>query len=335
MRPIPHERYRRRYLGGPRGGSSCNCHVCKSPPSPFRLGSWLDGRRTSGPTKEAVLDLTNKKASPAQPSLGLTDQEAYGLAHEALENYRRTQVACLVPENQGLYNRKDLPRMVFDQLDKELFRSVLKGNVLLRKVPGQRLPHGIHAMTTRADPQRNSRITITLSENLLNQGSRMDVLVTLVHQMIHAYYLQCCGYRNKDENASGHDLRHGLEFDALLCLISERCSITGHRRSVHLWKLWSPQETRRWLYQRPGPRNPHDPEVSPGNSNCYGHRHSPIPIDNIDCKYWRNKALAVTRSLEESRRKKQVLDSFEALNIRPSVRYEFSVLSGSKLLTSC
>ena len=334
--PLERERYRRRCLGRPylgrryfvrpysglsRGSSSCNCLECRPPPSPFELGSWLDGSRASAPTKEVVQNLIDKNASPAQPSLGLTDQEAYGLAHEALENYRRRRVACLAPEKRDLYSRKELPKMVFDQLDKELFRSVLKGNVLLRKVCWRALPYNIHAMTTRADPQRNSRITITLSENLLSQGSRMQILVTLVHQMIHAYYLQCCGYRHKNQDASGHDLGHGLEFNALLSLISERCSLTGYRRSVHLWKFPSPGDaipTHRQVML-----GAHEPKLSAGDSNCYRHCRSLTPIDEIDCNNWRNKALGIFRSLEESRRKKQVLEAFEALNIDPNVRYEF------------
>lgn len=319
----PYDQYRRPYFVRPRGGASCNCHKCRSKTSPFRLGSWLDGSRASAPTKEDVNKLLDKKASPAEPCLGLTDQEAYGLAHEALENYRRTRVVCLAPEKRALYERKHLPRMVFDQLDKELFRSVLKGNILLQAVSGRELPPGIYAMTTKADSRRNSRITITLSKDLLIQETRASILVTLIHQMIHAYYLQCCGYRNKEGDASGHDLKHGLEFEALLSLISEHCSIANYPRNINLRKLQSPLEA--WLAAHPARLGPHtpDPKVDAGNSNCYCHQWRSNPILEIDCKNWRNKALAITRSLEESRKNPPIVKNFETLNIRPSVRYEF------------
>lgn len=262
-------------------------HRSTSPTQP--LGSWLDGLPNPEPDLDSILVLKNATAQPACSSLHLSTEEAFGRAYQAIEHYQRTKVACLAPGKRNMYPTQNLPFMVFDQLDREMFRSVLKGNVHLTwSVP---LPSGIYATTRKADPIKWPRITIMLSKSL-SEAPRSEVLRTLVHQMMHAYFLQCCGYQTQGGGSDGHDLCHGPEFRALLLTIGRRCYLNGHQSTFAFSNPLPIRPGSRRLLRRPGPRRK-------SWSNCYTSVSPMRGVDRIDDKNWRDMAIAKVRSLDE------------------------------------
>lgn len=262
-------------------------HRSTSPTQP--LGSWLDGLPDPEPDLDSILVLKNASAQPACSSLHLSTEEAFGRAYQAIEHYQRTKVACLAPGKRNMYPTQNLPFMVFDQLDREMFRSVLKGNVYLKW--SVRLPAGIYATTRRADPRKTPRITIILSKSL-SEAPRVEVLCTLVHQMMHAYFLQCCGFQTEDGGSDGHDLCHGPEFRALLLTIGRRCCLNGHQSTFAFSNPLPIRPGSRRLRRRPGPRRE-------SWSNCYASVSPMRGVDRIDDKNWRDMAIAKVRSLDD------------------------------------
>lgn len=253
------------------------------------LGSWLDGPRVQHPSLESINVLKSRTAKPAHPSPGIGTQEAYGLAFKALQGYSRRNIICLDPSKACLYSRKKLPFMVFDQLDKELFRSVLTGNVYL--IWSRKLSPYCKGITFRQGHHGHPRIAIRLAESLLNQAGRKEIIAILIHQMIHAYFLQCCGFRNKalQASGSGYDLEHGFEFQALFRSIKQVCPPVASRYS---WDLNAHDG------MLPGGRSVERYPVI-GASNCAGCDRSCKP--NIEIEQWRLDALAVTNSLVDLR----------------------------------
>ncbi|MCJ1426163.1 hypothetical protein MMC29_004065 [Sticta canariensis] len=253
------------------------------------LGSWLDGLPYPQPDQDSIEVLKNADALPARSNLRLSTEEAFGRAHQAIEHYRRTKVACLAPSQRHLYLTRRLPFMVFDQLDRELFRSVLKGNVHLKWTAN--MPGGIYAATCHADPPKRPRITIFLSE-VLAEAPRVHILCTLVHQMMHAYFLQCCGYQAREGGSGGHDLCHGSEFRALLVTISHRCSLDGHQATAYLTNPLPIPPTSRPRARKRGSQHQ-------SWSNCYASVPPMHTAEKVDDQNWRNMAIAKMRSLDD------------------------------------
>lgn len=254
------------------------------------LGSWLDGHSHPEPDPHSILLLKDADAQPACSNLHLSTEEAFGRAFQAIEKYQRTRFVCLAPGKRHIYPTHKLPFLVFDQLDREIFRSVLKGNVHLRW--SAELPNGIYATTRKPDPGDIPRITIFLSKFLAEAG-RVDIFCTLVHQMIHAYFLQCCGYQTQDGRGRGHDLCHGPEFRALLVTIGNRWFIEGHRSTSRLANpLPTPSDVRPMLRRRGSPRA--------SWSNCYATVSLVLRgVGKTDDRNWRNLAITKVRSLED------------------------------------
>ena len=181
-------------------------------------GSWVDGPDYPAPSAATLHRLQDKGAAPRSYPPRLDLEEAFGLAHEALEKSKVTTVPCInkSPRREIYYWKYDLPFMVFDDLDRKLFRSVLQGNVYLTWAS---LPRGVDARTSRAGLRGRPRITIELSHDIAE--GRAATLGILLHQMIHAYYLQCCGHKNRGVDGKGHDLCHKEEFHNLRRSIRE------------------------------------------------------------------------------------------------------------------
>lgn len=273
--------------GGSHRRYSSEDHRPAGPAQP--LGSWLDGFPHLQPDRDAIKVLKNADALPASSNLRLSTEEAFGRAHQAIEHYRRTKVACLVPSRRHLYPKQRLPFMVFDQLDRELFRSVLKGNVHLRWQAD--MPSGIYATTCHADPPTMRRITIILSE-VLATAPRVNILGALVHQMMHAYFLQCCGYQAQEGGSGGHDLCHGPEFRALFLTISHRCTLDGHQSTAHLANPLP-------VPPAPRPRARKRESRHQSWSNCYAPVAPMRRAEKIEDQNWRHMAIAKIRSLED------------------------------------
>lgn len=182
--------------------------------------------------------------------------------------------------------KKKLPFQVFNELDEEFFRSVLKGNVSLGWLD---LPSGIFSRTIRAGQKHNPRIRIELSPFLGQNGTRWDVLAALIHQMVHAYYLQCCGYRDRGFSGKGHDLEHEQPFHALLKCVSECCEPLRQHLSADLWA------SRRYS------RGQYPCDPASGISACYDRV---TRFNSIDIQDWRNIAVAETESQQEAQKSK-------------------------------
>ena len=110
------------------------------------------------------------------------------------------------------------PYALFCDLDEMLFGGVLKGNVHLRF--DQTLPNRLAGSTTRPSQEAQRRITIDLSKDLVFKRGPPTILEVLLHQMIHAYLLQCCGPKSRGR---GHDLSHGAIFSAAAYLTIKAC----------------------------------------------------------------------------------------------------------------
>ncbi|KAL8882414.1 MAG: hypothetical protein Q9192_007588 [Flavoplaca navasiana] len=186
--------------------------------------------------------------------------------------------------------KEELPFKVFNEIDREYFRATLKGNV---SICWSRLRKGVYAQTKCADVEGNPRIQIDLSPKLGEYGHRYDILGALVHQMIHAYYLQCCGHNDKENNGTGQILGHRLAFLALRKCIIEHC---WPLQEILLRPPLGPYLAGR---RRLGHPSVDDGKRSPGVSYC---AHFKDRYNSVDVQDWRNTAIAKTVSLQDLRK---------------------------------
>ncbi|KAL8899508.1 MAG: hypothetical protein Q9207_006160 [Kuettlingeria erythrocarpa] len=251
--------------------------------------SWINGRKKGAPNERDFKVLCSTTDSPASRSLELSVEEAFALAEKALKGHVRTELRCIANgvKRMSPQNRTKLPFQIFNELDAEFFRSALQGNVSLG---WSDLPDEMLSRTHRAGRRDNPRMRIELSYTLLDEAHHADIVAALVHQMIHAYYLQCCGYRDRGHTGTGHDLKHEQPFQALLQCVGEHCEPL---RGISSLELWTP----RWFDRKPTSRNP-----NPGASCCYGGR---VRFNDLDIKEWRAVARAKTTSLEEAKKAKE------------------------------
>ncbi|KAL8640084.1 MAG: hypothetical protein Q9228_002955 [Teloschistes exilis] len=242
--------------------------------SEMRWGSssWLDGDDKSGPSEKELTNLHSTTVSPKTRSLGLKPEEAFTLVDQALEGHRRTV-------------------MVFHELDKEFFRSMLSGNVSLG---WSDLPQGVFSRTIRAGPNKKSRIRIELSSQLYWHRSPQHILAALIHQMVHAYYLQCCGYRDPNSDGDGHDLCHERPFWALLQCIGEHLEPLRDILKEDLEVVSDKDHAK----SRSCPCRSSSKESRPGSSRCYETKKH---CSDEDIQDWRGLATATAKSLQEAR----------------------------------
>lgn len=185
---------------------------------------WAHGHTRLTDTKDDSAILGNAKLKAARGPHRFTGEQAVRLIIEALkkdntlDNHRSSSpIACLV-------RRDELPFVIFNEIDQTLFSKILKGNVVLK---WSSLPNSLPGMTTKPGG-KHPRITIELSNKFLyrdgvyKEDGRGHIVATLLHQMVHAYLLQCCDYKNPDTAGSQHDLGHGREFSTIINLIHKR-----------------------------------------------------------------------------------------------------------------
>lgn len=254
--------------------------------------SWLDGERKRGPTQQDFDTLQSTTVSPVVGNLDLSVEEAYSLADQALKDHLRRDIVCIpiVQNPLSVQSKRKLPFQVFNELDGEFFRSVLKGNVSLGWAP---LPPGILSRTSRANRSGNPRIRIELSPYLINHpyAHRADIFAALIHQMVHAYYLQCCGYRDHGYSGTGHGLEHEQPFQALLKLVSDHCVPLREALATPLWTIGGRHNRGRGGFH-----------PTAGVSCCYAHEDR---YNNNDIKDWCNTAIATVESLHDTKRPKK------------------------------
>ena len=151
-----------------------------------------------------------------------------------------------------------LPYALFCDIDERVFGGVLKGNVHLRF--DQKFPSGLAGATIRPSQQEKRRITIELSRDLVFKQKPGAIVEVLLHEMIHAYLLQCCG---PQERTKGHDLQHGPEFSSAAFVVVMACGFRQFHQFPSLLGV---------IAQRRGSgRVERNETVKPGNerSSCY------------------------------------------------------------------
>jgi SprT-like family len=152
----------------------------------------------------------------ARPDLGLKEGEAARLALQELEKLKGTDAhrLSLAPAVHSLQQLQ----LLFQSLDKYLFRKVLKDNVSLRLT--SELLASIHGSTSALD-SFSSQIVITLNSDLTRHPTQLALVASLIHQMSHAYLLVCCGFGDSDGEDERHDLKHGLAFSSIVHTIQD------------------------------------------------------------------------------------------------------------------
>lgn len=152
----------------------------------------------------------------ARPDLGLQEGEAARLVLEELEKLNGTNAhrLALVPVTHSVHYLQPL----FHNIDRYLFRGVLKNNVSLRF--SSNLPPTIHGSTAALGVFGN-QIVISLNTNFIRHSSGLALVASLIHQMAHAYLLVCCGFGDSNANDERHDLKHGLAFSSIIHTIQD------------------------------------------------------------------------------------------------------------------
>lgn len=162
--------------------------------------------------------LQNPTIKPARDAHKLQHQEAIKLVEQSTSAHLAQTKEKTFVVKEARCHRSDLPFHVFNEIDAALFSGVLKGNVYLTWAP---LPPALFGRTIRAGHGDCPRIAIELAERVKSRGAPEEILAVLVHQMIHAFLLQCCGHRNTDVSGNGHDLRHGLGYSTIAYIIQK------------------------------------------------------------------------------------------------------------------
>jgi hypothetical protein len=188
---------------------------------------WASNIITHPPSNDERTLLENAKSKPAREPHRLHQAEAVLLVNDSIKAFMEKADSSHSSPPHMEYSASDFPFLIFNEIDAVLFSGILKGNIYL-KWAGQDLPPGILGRTFRAGRDSCPRITIELCrESFYNRPSAAGIVQTLIHQMIHAYLLQCCGHKNADVKGSGHDLKHGLEYSTIAYIIQRFVMVPG------------------------------------------------------------------------------------------------------------
>ncbi|OQO14441.1 hypothetical protein B0A48_01318 [Cryoendolithus antarcticus] len=121
------------------------------------------------------------------------------------------------------------PFRIFDLLDRTFFLHLLNGMVYLRWRTQSDHSPGMTCTAGTVCP----RVTIELNSTPFKKDKAQidDLLEQMIHQMIHAYFLICCGAQDKEAKQDGR-LLDGVHFGVILEAINEitrRCRRKGLR----------------------------------------------------------------------------------------------------------
>ncbi|MCJ1283953.1 hypothetical protein MMC26_003284 [Xylographa opegraphella] len=178
---------------------------------------WSLGICRPAATADEKAILRDPALKPVREPHRIAPAEAIKLVQQCLKTLQHNAqgqkyVGVIAPIDKITY-----PFDVFDHIDQALFSGVLKGNVFLK---WEFLRRGTCGRTSRAGFAASPRISLGLSDDL-QRGPPALILEALVHQMLHAYLIQCCGYREPNAEMNGHDLAHDLEYCTLAYLIQK------------------------------------------------------------------------------------------------------------------
>ncbi|KAF2439729.1 hypothetical protein P171DRAFT_314341, partial [Karstenula rhodostoma CBS 690.94] len=134
----------------------------------------------------------------------------------------RFRAATLDKEGHAL----EIPFRIFNKLDETLFAGHLKNVVYLelRKLHPD-VSGATHTHGWGLDP-KVKRVSIYLNKDALQQARSRNLIGTLIHHMIHAYFLITCGPQVEKEIAYGR-LAHGVHFGKIMTTIKKLSGVNG------------------------------------------------------------------------------------------------------------
>lgn len=176
------------------------------------LEHWMSLRaHTVPPDHDDLTILKSKDMKPASKTHAISTLEVIRLAVVAKDR------AAELGDQDFKYSIqaktvKELAFALFNEIDALCFYGVLRGNVYLKW--GFKMAPGVLGRTKRP-PQSGSRIEIWLSDTLCADGDPEALLGVMVHQMTHAFLLQCCEPKSDKDPAYRHQLNHDPTFSAV------------------------------------------------------------------------------------------------------------------------
>ena len=190
-------------------------YEARSPDYGRRRSSYSNHSRAGRRTQD-LLD----KSLDQHGDLGWTLEYATAWSYKFLVG-NQTKVADIIDKIRELEELEaSTPYVIFDYLDKALFGGKLKDMVYLRWKSQASYAYG----TTSAPGVVPGipRICIDLNREPFEggDGDLEDLLDAMIHQMIHAFFLVCCGAQPKGAKQDGR-LADGLHFGVLLHTIRD------------------------------------------------------------------------------------------------------------------
>ncbi|KAI7676829.1 hypothetical protein KC319_g4271, partial [Hortaea werneckii] len=175
---------------------------------------------TSLPASERKLAVLRDKGLSHAGDLGWTLDYATAWCYRHLTGNQTGVVDAINHLREIEDVDEETPLIAFDLLDKTLFGHKLDGMVYLK---WKTLPSSSPGITSAPGVVKGiPRVCIELNKLPFEDGdgSMDDLLVVLIHQMIHAYFLITCGAQPKGAEPDGR-LMDGLHFGVLLLTIRD------------------------------------------------------------------------------------------------------------------
>jgi hypothetical protein len=142
---------------------------------------------------------------------------------DATTSLRNIHLRAAVLHEKGLSH--EIPFRIFNKLDQVLFAGHLRNAVFL-DIDSLNPDVSGATYTHRWGPRPEvQRISIILNRVVIRHGQAKDVVATLIHQMIHAYFLVACGEQKENEVDYGR-LGHSVHFGKIMLAI-KRLSAHG------------------------------------------------------------------------------------------------------------
>ncbi|KAF2809222.1 uncharacterized protein BDZ99DRAFT_572009 [Mytilinidion resinicola] len=162
-----------------------------------------------------------------------------------------------VREKSRRYDRREIPYRSFDSLNDTLFAGRLKDAIYLKWVDLGPHVSGTTCNAGEGPDHRVSRITLLLNSTLHQDAHPDEILASLIHHMIHCYFIVTCGPQLSDETKYGR-LSHGMHFGKIMSTIKDLSGSTG-RRPLPLDFGHNLAQDRDYQYDKPttvlSPRN--------------------------------------------------------------------------------
>ena len=225
------------------------------------------------PKKDDIIILKDPALKPVRDHHSFTQEQAIKLALQFDSQRNDSSKDAGSATKQRAAQFAELPFHIFNDIDATLFSGLLRGNVYLTWA---KLPRGLSGRTTRPGRQACPRIAIELSHDIIATEHPEVLVSTLLHQMIHAYLLQCCGHKNAKVPGSGHNLAHNVEFAVMAMIIQDRISPLSKQEypaTLGCWDFHSPGNAPKT--RRNGARALDRSPAEAGSSICDARRHGP------------------------------------------------------------